>query len=261
MGLFSFRSKGDSSPQKESVAPASSPQPVPVQNTPVEQQDPFTDAVNQPPVTPTIPAIPEPVAQEVPATSPQPVPAMPEPVAPTIPDPSTPAMPEPSAQPDMLGSTAEPVIPAMSAPSPDIAAQISDTSTEKQVEEVEEAVDGFQVPDLAPVDNMPDMPLVDEEPTEEEVSTSLVSAEPEEEPEDEEDVSEDISPVESQVTLQKNGVVGMNSNLQRADDHLARVLDDENIMTAKVAVWHDILSSVQENLIAIDMRLFDEGDN
>ena len=89
---------------------------------------------------------------------------------------------------------------------------------------------------------------------------------------------EEVVPVENQITINKGGVTeifvekkeyqqtlislsGAVADLQKADDHLARVIDDENIMTAKIAAWHDILNTVQENLIAIDMRLFDEGDN
>ncbi|MBD3208936.1 hypothetical protein GF367_00775, partial [Candidatus Woesearchaeota archaeon] len=55
-------------------------------------------------------------------------------------------------------------------------------------------------------------------------------------------------------------IATIQQDLQAAADKLGRVLDDEAIVTAKVDEWHDVLNGVQENLIAIDMRMFEKGD-
>lgn len=49
-------------------------------------------------------------------------------------------------------------------------------------------------------------------------------------------------------------------NLQSALKHLDKVLDDELGVSKRIKEWHDIFNGVQEDLIAIDKRLFEKGD-
>ncbi|MFP4523967.1 MAG: hypothetical protein ACLFO2_01435 [Candidatus Woesearchaeota archaeon] len=55
-------------------------------------------------------------------------------------------------------------------------------------------------------------------------------------------------------------VTDTEKNLQSALNHLDKVLDDELGVSKRIKEWHDIFNGVQEDLIAIDKRLFEKGD-
>jgi len=55
-------------------------------------------------------------------------------------------------------------------------------------------------------------------------------------------------------------VADTEKELQSALQHLDKVLDDELGVSKRIKEWHDLFNGVQEDLIAIDKRLFEKGD-
>lgn len=255
--------------------PAHSPS-VPEDTTDPFAQEPAPEVASQ-----EVPAAP---TQEVPpldsvqeTSSFNPVPS-PEPV---MPDVSTDdiVFPQPSVE-EVVAPTPQEPTPVLEVANDEISLPEETPAIEPSIQSpdpfAQEPVVEVPVPEEAPAPEFalqePAQERVEEKPSiqEEVVPESLVEEEP---------VAQDdtVLPVEDNVVIKSSGrtdiyvekkkyqgvllsVSDVQEDIRDSLNHLSRVIDDELIISKHVDEWHDLLNGIQENLIAIDMRLFEKGD-
>ena len=236
-------------PSQVPSAPPVSPQSPPGDVPPSPFSAPANEPLAPPPDQPSVPdAVPAQAPASVPLDEPQPpAPDGQQPLAP-------PVSQEPLSQPTPPSSEQQPSM----APPVDFSSELTP----------EAAQEGFEVPDVGlQEDASQQAPPLPQEPQAPPAPAAV--SEP----------VMDTAPVEESRVVTQRGrgtdiyvekrtyqqvllsVADVQDDLREANDHLSRVLDDENIISSQVDSWHDLLEDVQQNLIAIDMRLFEQGDD
>lgn len=148
---------------------------------------------------------------------------------------------------------------------------------------VEDSPVPFEMPQpAAPVEEDPQgkAPVVDEQPVEQPpteappapVEESPLAQEPVQELSQEPSEPTPAQPewhreVEGELFIEKReymrlllGVTAIESRVKQSAANVEKVISDEVVITDKLKAWHDLLSGLQEKLMAIDDRLFEKGE-